>query len=142
MAIMNIEIDKFEQISREIMTESINDIIKNGVNKNNISDGYHTFGELYEHRYALWFKLCEIMCRYGKVIGEPEGIIKAKRNNDGSVYDGYFLLGYIDPESRKQLSYHLPMTFWDKAYFANEFDIFPNFDGHTSADVLERIKNL
>lgn len=104
-----------------------------------ISDGYHTFNELYEHRYVLWLKLCELI--YGNS-GYPNPTLRAKRNHDGSSYEGYFILGYKDPETHEQISYHLPMKYWDKAYFAVDHDIYPDFDGHTSADVLKRLGEL
>ena len=62
----------------EIKPEDINQLISsNKVDTNKISDGYHTFEELYEHRIRLFIKLCEFMsemtppycegygCRYG-----------------------------------------------------------------------------
>lgn len=104
-----------------------------------VSDGYHTFDELYAHRYALWFKLCELLYDNSSY---PSPVIKAKRNYDGTYHEGYFILAYIDPQNRKQLSYHLPMEYWDKAYFAKGYETYPDFDGHTSNDVLERLGAL
>ena len=45
-------------------------------------------------------------------------------------------------EKGEQMTYHLPMSKWDECNFANTLDKAPDFDGHTSQDVLERIKNL
>lgn len=122
-----------------LIQESINEAIEHGYKVGSISDGYHTFNELYEHRYALWFKMCEMI--YDNSF-YPSPIVKAKRNHDGTYYEGYFILGYTDPTTKAQMSYHLPMVYWEKAYFAKEFDLYPDYDGHTSADVLKRIAEL
>jgi len=107
-----------------------------------LSDGYHTFDELYAHRYILWVKLCEMMYITDKTTGDPNSLIKAKKNHDGTEYVGYFILGYTDPTSKKQISYHLPMKYWDMCYFSKEYDIYPDYDGHTSTDVLTRLSQL
>jgi hypothetical protein len=120
----------------------IAELKKNGpVDTNSISDGYHTFGELYEHRCALWFKLCEMLYDIDNDRGEIQKVWKTKIHSDGSAYEGWFLLGY-EEEKGKQITYHLPMEYWDKCYFAIELAQAPEFDGHTSADVLERLKAL
>jgi hypothetical protein len=48
----------------------------------------------------------------------------------------------IGKEKGKQISYHLPLSRWDETYFAETLDKAPEWDGHTSADVLERLKTL
>lgn len=97
------------------------------------SDGYHTFDELYEHRIALFIALCYNIAAHLSW--------KSKVHSDGSVWDGWFILG-INKAPGKQITYHLPMSKWDACYFAQELDKAPEFDGHTSADVLERISKL
>ena len=52
-----------EKITEEAL---INQIIQagvkgSGVNTNLISDGYHSFGELYDHRITLFITLCKIL---------------------------------------------------------------------------------
>ena len=101
------------------------------------SDGYHTFDELYEHR----FELAMALCRARSVDLQPDAIM-AKKHADGSGYDGWFLLMIVD-DPGKQISYHLPMKYWDRCTeFARVADMAPEFDGHTSADVLERLRSL
>lgn len=120
----------------------INDIIKfSEVDTNKISDGYHTFGELYEHRIVNFIALCRVIqfSEYGKDITSP--VWKTKKHSDGSSWDGWFVLG-IFSEPGKQITYHLPISKWDECSFANEIDQAPEFDGHTSADVLKRLKTL
>lgn len=58
-----------------------------------------------------------------------------------SKFDGWFVLGYGYIEG-EQITYHLPLSKWDECNFAKTLDKAPKFDGHTSEDVLERIKKL
>ncbi len=102
-----------------------------------ISDGYHTFDELYDHRNTLYVALCKAV-----QAKEHVGIVwRSREHSDGTTMPGWFLLG-INVEEGGQISYHLPSKFWDKAAFAITFDQAPKFDGHNPADVLERLGRL
>lgn len=119
--------------------EGVNNVIKNsGINTNKISDGYHTFGELYEHRVALFIALCSVI-PYGKY---TDNILvwKSKLHHDGTSYDGWFIAG-IGKDKGQQISYHLPISKWDDCV-CDEYERAPEWDGHTSNDVLERLKLL
>ncbi len=104
------------------------------IDKGEISDGYHTFNELYAHRDNLF-----ILCCYHLRFNVENRIWKSKKHSDGSMYEGYFILG-VTGKGIKPISYHLPMTLWDKCPFAEELLLALPWDGHTSEDVLERIK--
>lgn len=111
------------------------DVFTEGGDNMQVSDGYHTMDELYEHRYALYIALANNLnldSAYGHVW-------KSKKNSDGSEWDGWFLLG-IGIEPGKQVTYHLPIKFWDEVFCAE----IPEgiFDGHTSQDVLTRLKTI
>lgn len=110
--------------------------IANRGDTNLISDGYHTFGELYEHRVQLFITVCRLFEDKG-----PGSVWRSKIHSDESAHEGWFLLG-IGYLNGVQMSYHLPISKWDECSFAREMDRAPEFDGHTSADVLERLKNL
>lgn len=58
-----------------------------------------------------------------------------------SKYYGWFILG-INREKGKQISYHVPLKRWKETDFAQTLDKAPKFDGHTSQDVLNRLKTL
>lgn len=100
----------------------------------NISDGYHTFDELYEHRVSLFITLC----RY---LDESTPVWRSKLHFDGTAIDGFFILG-IAKHKGSQISYHLPMSRWNETDFAETLDRAPQWDRHTSQDVLKRLKRL
>lgn len=126
---------------RKVLTKELNDVIKNGVITGEISDGYHTFDELYAHRNILWFKLCEMLYDINGSKGDPCSIWKTNKDKEGNSIDGWFILGYTD-DNHKQISYHMPNEFWDSAYFAKVLERNSEFDGHTSAEVLKRLAEL
>lgn len=98
-----------------------------------ISDGYHTFDELYDHRITLYIALCKAL--------KNGNVWRSKIHSDGGNYDGWFLLG-IWYAKGKQITYHIPLSRWEETDFAQTLEKAPEFDGHTPQDVLERIKNL
>ncbi len=124
-----------EAINRTIVTNNKYPTFQSG----KISDGYHTFDELYEHRITLYMLLCKSAFHY---MGSSTPVWISKKHSDGSEWGGWFLLGiYI--EKGKQITYHLPISKWEEC---KEFSIIkeqaPEFDGHTSEDVLKRLKEL
>ncbi len=64
-----------------------------------ISDGYHTFKELYEHRVTLFIALANTHCDLLKELYDKMEISspwffpfwKAKKHEDGTMYDGWFI---------------------------------------------------
>ncbi len=93
--------------------EQINKIIKDEkLDTNKISDGYHTFKELYEHRIALFISLCSQLNSAAEELGKERVVWKSKIHSDGTSWEGWFMLG-IFKEKGKQISYHLPNDYWD-----------------------------
>lgn len=115
--------------------QEVNQIIsnekKNGLDSSYISDGYHTFDELYEARCLLFVALIQT----GKF---PSW--KASANHDGQKWDGWFVAG-IFPEDGRQITYHLPDKYWDRLD-VEAHDINPYYDGHDSNEVLHRLNDL
>ena len=110
--------------------------------KGKISDGYHTFDELYEHRITLFIALCKILCNDPQYqTGQKSQIWRSKKHSDGSEFSGWFIMG-IGKERGEQITYHLPNSKWEQTEFAPTIDFAPNFDGHTSDDVLKRLSSL
>lgn len=89
----------------------------------NISDGYHTFGELYDHRRALTRALTL----------SHKGLSwrsKAHHPSDGPIFDGYFIVGMELP-GIGQISYHYKLTHWDDFEGVTVLPHAPKYDGHT-----------
>lgn len=99
-------------------------------------DGYHTWDELYEHRIWLWIKFCETLRNEFS-----SRVWRSKLHDDGSSFEGWFVLG-LGKGMGTQMTYHLPLIVWEATNFAETLEKAPEFDGHTSDDVLERIKKL
>lgn len=99
-----------------------------------VSDGYHTFNELYEHRIVLFIALC-------RALQDKWVIWKSKKHSDGSEWDVWFIVG-ISESPGHQITYHLPASRWDECDFIPEYDKAPEYDGHTPNDVLARIGKL
>ena len=105
-------------------------------------DGYHTFGELYEHRIVLWIALCKILYNDPQYqTGQKADVWRSELHSDGTSFDGWFIMG-IGRNKGEQITYHLPISKWEETEFAETREKAPEFDEHTSDDVLERIKNL
>ena len=100
-----------------------------------VSDGYHTFNELYDHRITLFIALCK------RLEGEYNEVWRSWKHDDGKRWAGWFILG-INTEQGEQITYHLPEARWEETDFADTLEKAPEFDGHTPEDVLERLKSL
>lgn len=92
--------------------------------KQEISDGYHTFKELYDHRMHLFAFICN---------GMPEHAWKSKLHHDDTMFDDYFIVGIETPEG--QFTYHYHLDHWD-LFQVTEKERAPEWDGHTSDDVV------
>lgn len=116
-------------------------------------DGYHTFTELYDHRITLYIKLAAALAdriSLTKLFGgrlfefESYAVWRSKRHSDGEICFGtgtQFVLG-IGKKPGKQITYHIPIERWSETDFAEDLKKAPEFDGHTSDDVLKRLKTL
>ncbi len=106
---------------------------------NEVSDGYHTFGELYEHRIELWIALCRELSASREDSHKLPW--RSKLHSDGSSIEGWFVLG-VGYAAGEQKTYHLPLSRWRDCGFAQDEERAPDWDGHTAADVIERLKTL
>lgn len=92
-------------------------------NMDKVSDGYHTFEELYYHRMILFATICNVY---------KEHAWKSWKHHDNTMYDNYFIVGVDTPEG--QYSYHYHKDEWD---FFNviERENAPEWDGHKPDDI-------
>ena len=109
----------------------------NVADTNLVSDGYHTFGELYEHRCLLF---AWVISTIGVNIDAYRDLLfKTRKNSEGEEWVGWFIAGINMPEG--QVTYHLPMSMWDLVH-APEIERNDRYDGHTSDDVVKRITEI
>lgn len=102
-------------------------------NMGEVSDGYHTFNELYHHRAILFAVICN---------EHPELAWKSLNhdNPDEPMYDGMFIVGINTPNG--QATYHYDVDpYWDM-FHVKELDRAPKWDGHTPTDAINRIMSL
>ena len=98
---------------------------KKMIKTKDISDGYHTFGELYDHRA----KLFSVICNQNK-----ERAWKSKLHDDGTMFDGdMFIVGVETPEGQYTYHYHID-PYWDM-FDVKELDYAPKYDGHKPSDI-------
>ena len=101
--------------------------------KGSVSDGYHTFDELYHHRAILFSVICN---------SHPELAWKSKQhdNPNNPMYDGMFICGIETPDG--QATYHYDIDpYWD-IFNVKELERAPKYDGHTPQDAITRISLL
>lgn len=124
-------------------------IILTGPETMQVSDTYHTLDEVYDHRIRLFIQLCKtqkFLNDLANAMEKPRSrrIWRSKKHHptDQPMYPGWFVLGIDDDLPGSQITYHLPLSMWDECDFAVEFIKAPKWDGHTPADVIERLKKL
>ena len=93
-----------------------------------VSDGYHTFNELYEHRIVLFIALAK---------HNPSLAWRSRMHHDGKGLEGWFIAGLNLPSGI--VSYHLPDRTWPALAGIQTLEHAPEWDGHTSTDVLKRL---
>lgn len=116
-----------------------------------VSDGYHTMSELYEHRYALFCALVKIYDNYITPLQNSRvKCWKSLKHEDGTMFENSFIAGLTFYErsfnptikaTEKHITYHIPLNWWDK-FKVIEVPNAPKWDGHTSNDVIKRLMEL
>ena len=96
-----------------------------------VSDGYHTFNDLYEHRIALFLALARA---FG--VGW-----RSKLHEDGTMFPRWFIAGMTLPTGAT-ITYHLPLEWWwERTEFLDTYERAPAWDGHTPRDVVYRLQD-
>lgn len=101
-------------------------------NIGDITDGFHTFNELYDHRAKLFATIVN-NGTWNRLAW------KSKQHEDGSMFDGMFIVGINTPTG--QASYHYDMKYWD-VFNCEEIDHAPHYDGYSDEDSVARIMSL
>ncbi len=118
--------------------DEINNLISEAKNNKEIStrqisDGYHTFGELYKHRTKLFCVLCN---SYPELSWKS---IQHFDNENDPMYEGDFIAGINTPLGIA--SYHVKSEYWDD-FNIQEIERAPKYDGYDSDENLERLSSL
>jgi hypothetical protein len=102
-----------------------------------VSDGYHTFGELYDHRRALTAVLAADSLFRGRKVWRS----KAHHPDDDPMFEGgYFIVGI---ELRTgTITYHYKLAHWDDFAAIPELEHAPKWDGATPDDTVARLFEL
>lgn len=101
-----------------------------------VSDGYHTFGELYEHRRALTAVLAASAASAG-----DSWRSKAHHPEDSPMFEGgYFIVGIVLPTGT--ITYHYKLKHWDDFGAVPELEHAPKWDGATPDDTVTRLLEL
>lgn len=94
-----------------------------------VSDGFHTFDELYRHRSLLFIALMHSHRRLSW---------RAENHSDGTEYEGFFLAGMNLPTGT--ITYHMKDRYWDLLDGVETYIDAPEWDGHDSVEVIKRIE--
>lgn len=121
-------VDMIEDCIDNAPTANVVEIPKSDIG--NLSDGYHTFNELYHHRAVLFSVICNSM---------PDKAWKSKLHDTGDMYEGMFIVGIETPDG--QATYHYDIEYWDM-FKVRELEKAPKWDGHTPTDAINRIAKL
>lgn len=101
-----------------------------------VSDGYHTFGELYDHRRALTAVLA------GAAAGDGDSWrSKAHHPEDSPMFEGgYFIVGINLPTGT--ITYHYKLKHWDDFAAVPELEHAPKWDGAGPPETVDRLLEL
>ena len=101
---------------------------------NCLSNGFHTFDELYAHRDLLFLALMSATFWSRK---QPRCWV-SKCHENGSIFDRCFIAGIDLPSGT--ITYHLPLSMWELIDTGiARLPRAPAWDGHTPDDVLRRL---
>jgi hypothetical protein len=112
-------------------------MLKLPCNVGEVSDGHHTFDELYDHRNLLFLALMK---------SQPQLSWFSLLHDDGTSWPGFFICGTGVQTSvceHYTVTYHMPEQFLELARQtgAPELPVAMLWDGHTPNDVLQRLRD-
>lgn len=135
---MKIKQDIFS-LPREEQIKLLNKLINELGISDEVSDGYHTFNELYEFRKTYNAALFN---EWAKFDIPQYNVHKSIRHHDGEYCfgGGWFIVVAVLPTG--QISNHYELKDWDLFKIPAKDRALFEYDGHTSNDVLQRLKEL
>lgn len=108
---------------------------KKPVDMGEVSDGYHTFNELYRYRMLYNAAFFNLLARNGQV-----EVCKSRRHSDGEKCfgsDDWFIVMAMLPTG--QVSNHYESKYWD-LFDVPERETAFEYDGHTPNEAADRLE--
>lgn len=111
--------------------------VPEGIEIGDISDGYHTFRELYDFRKMYNAALFNQFAKNAKY-----EVHKSKRHHDGEECfgGGWFIVVALLPGG--QITNHYKNEDWDLFKIPETEKALFEYDGHNGADVLARLRGI
>lgn len=108
--------------------------LPDGVAAGDVSDGYHSFNELYEYRKVYNAALFNEWARSGKF-----HVQKSLKHSDGELCfgGGWFIV--VAETNHGQISNHYEVKDWDLFGCVSAVDIPMEYDGHSPKEALDRL---
>lgn len=106
-----------------------------------VSDGYHTFNELYDHRRALTAGLGAALAQLHAIHdGLPPIVWRSRAHHpDGDpIFEGYFIVGLVLGQSGT-ITYHYANQYWDDFKAFRELPHAPKWDGAPPSASVTRL---
>lgn len=101
-----------------------------------VSDGYHTFNDVYDHRRALTALLASAAASEG-----DSWRSKAHHPEDSPMFEGgYFIVGIELPNG--PITYHYKLSHWDDFAAVPEIPHAPKWDGAAPPVTVDRLLEL
>ena len=121
------------------MVEILNNMIQESkathkIDISKISDGYHTFEELYDSRMALTAALFNLL--HDRTIAR---VVKSWKHNDGEPCfgGGWFIVQAMLP-NKGQVSFHYPAETW-QLFKIPAVEYADKWDGHGTQQAIDRL---
>lgn len=157
--------DSLQSLSGERIRNYVDHIIQHDIplqklidishNKGELSDGYHTFYELYYFRmlynaalFNEWGKHIITVNEWSPIHGKIKkslptyNVHKSKKHHDGELCfgGGWFIVVAVLPTG--QISNHYEEKYWDLFQIPETEKALFEFDGHNASDVANRLEEL
>lgn len=132
----SVKVVKISEDTLDISEEELKkdyDFEKTSGDGHQLADDYHTMSELYFHRMLLFVTTLKLAKEKGYEL------YRSKLHHDGSMFEGYFIVGVFTPEG--QYAYHYNLKYWNYFNFVDEWDRGPEWDGSKAND-LHRLLSL
>ena len=105
-------------------------VCKEDIKTKQISDGWHSFADLYTHRMILTLALAK---------AHPDKVVKSKLHADNTMFDDSFIVYFNTPKGG--YSYHYDLKYWDLFKDVKTVPNAPKYDGHKPEDI-DRLLSL